>query len=401
MHYSEIVEKLFESNQKGGIKLGLNNMTRLLQALGNPEKRFASVHVAGTNGKGSVVTKIAEAYRLAGKKVGLYTSPHISTFRERIKINNEMISETAVEQLYAEIEKSVLSLDLHPTFFELTTALAFLHFAHEKIDIAVLETGLGGRLDATNVVTPLLAVITSIGLDHTEILGSTIEQIALEKAGIMKPHVPVLIGPNVPSAIFRTQAEKLHCKLTIVDGVFDSYDSENSGIAKKALELLHLPEQFISPALKARPPCRMEKIAGAPVILDVGHNPAGLEALFRSLHKEYPGQRFQIIAGLSKSKDLKGCLRLLNEEAGHLYLVQAESERAAEVSALERFLRQMNVEQSRFSASFTVANALKKALLKPPVLIVGTFFIMDGARRALGLCHPQDRCELNEHYKSN
>ena len=209
MSYQMLLEKLFQVNLHGGIKLNLNNMQCLQTFFQYPDRNFPSIHVAGTNGKGSVCLKMAKAFEHAGYRVGLYTSPHLSCFRERIQINGQMISEDATCHFLSSIFEALHSQDIPATFFEITTCLAFLYFAQEKVDMAVFETGLGGRLDATNVLIPCLSIITSIALDHTEILGQTCEEIAFEKAGIIKEGIPVVIGPHVPSLVY-TLAQERH-----------------------------------------------------------------------------------------------------------------------------------------------------------------------------------------------
>ena len=199
--YQTFINRLFAINLHGGMKLGLKNMETLNAMLGTPTQHFKCIHVAGTNGKGSVVYKIAKSLEKEGLRVGLYTSPHISSFRERIQINGQLIDESSVvaglSRIFEEIDKSKIPA----TFFEITTALALKYFADQKVDYVVLETGLGGRLDATNIVTPVLSIITSISLEHTEYLGSTLEAIAKEKGGIIKPYVPIFIGPRVPQPL--------------------------------------------------------------------------------------------------------------------------------------------------------------------------------------------------------
>ena len=183
MAYLDLIQHLLTVNLEAGIKLGLQNVERLQEILHYPDRSFTSIHVAGTNGKGSVCIKVARALEKAGYRTGLYTSPHISSFRERIRINGKMITEEAVESILPPLFKVIEEAGIPATFFEITTFLAFLYFAREKVDFAVLETGLGGRLDATNIVSPCLSVITSISLDHTEILGGSCEEIAHEKGG--------------------------------------------------------------------------------------------------------------------------------------------------------------------------------------------------------------------------
>lgn len=385
MSYNDHLLKLYTLGQQG-VKFGLENILKLSALFDHPEKQFPAIHVAGSNGKGSVSTKIAKALQLSGKKVGLYTSPHISTFRERIQINGKMISEEDTSALLDLIfPKTVPVL---ATFFELTTLLAFLYFAKEKVDIAVIETGLGGRLDATNIIKPEISVITSISFDHTELLGSTLESITREKGGIVKPGVPVVIGPSVPVNIIQQFGEPI----VQVQGDFATFDEENSAVAYAALETLKIPPQ----GLEVRPPCRMEEILGkaVPIILDVAHNPDGLKFLFQSLkHKwNFP---FQVVCGLSASKDLLACAQILVQEAPFVHLVSAKHERAATTQAIARELSLFNYH--KFAEYSSVAEGLEAAIaIGQPLLVCGSFFLMPEVRTALHLPYPSDYLALNE-----
>jgi len=320
--YEELVRKLYRTNWFNPVNLGLHNINRLHELLGHPMDRehLLLVHVAGTNGKGSVCNKIARTLTLAGYNTGLYTSPHISSFRERIQLNSSPIPEHDVELYMPTIYDLAESHQIPATFFEITTALAFAYFDANKVDAVVLETGLGGTLDATNVVKcPSLTIITSIGLDHTKILGDTIELIAKEKAGIIKPHCPVLVGPNVPHDVIRDIAKANESEYFVSDhvlatnttshcnssnGFYDyssllDFDLENSRIAQAAIQLLqqkHHPNVSVSESelqkgISIRPPCRFEEItiqannANVTVILDIAHNPAALKLLLSKLNQ--------------------------------------------------------------------------------------------------------------------
>lgn len=390
MNYNAALKFLFSINN--GMKLGTSTIDGLLKALGHPEKTFRSIHIAGTNGKGSVSTKIATALRHAGYKTGLYTSPHISCFRERIQINGELISE---EQVTEYLEK-ILKLNIQPTFFETTTLLAYLHFSKEKVDYAVIETGIGGRKDATNTIIPELSIITSIGMDHTEILGDTLEKIAFEKAGIIKEGIPVFIGPSVPKKEIEPVAIQNRASLTQVTGSFPTFDEENSAIAKAALNHLGIEKRFIQTGCLARPPCRIQEMAREPhpIVLDVAHNPNGLTALFKSLNHLYPDQKFACIVGLSDSKDIEGCLEILTQNVSYLYLVQA-MHRGTPTEILARKLDGFGY--SHYTTSLSIQEALEAN--KGPLLVCGTFFIMDEVRELLGLQFPQDPEELNENVR--
>jgi dihydrofolate synthase/folylpolyglutamate synthase len=262
--------------------------------LGSPHRQFRSIHVAGTNGKGSVTTKIAAVLQSFGLKVGLYTSPHIVSYCERIRINQEMIPEAVAEEILPQVYDPNLS------FFDVLTSLAFVYFAREKVDYAVIEVGLGGRLDATNVITPILTVITSIGLDHTALLGETLEEIAREKGGVVKPGVPLIVGataaPFFPNAIHVEQ--------------LPFYELENRAIAKRALLELGIDAEE---GLELRPPCRFEKVGD--LILDVAHNPPAFERLVQALDYHYPGKKFPFYLAFSEEKDWEACVEIVRPYA--------------------------------------------------------------------------------------
>jgi dihydrofolate synthase/folylpolyglutamate synthase len=334
------------------------------------------VHVAGTNGKGSVAWKISRALREAGYRDGLFVSPHIASFRERIQICGEMISEDDVVASLPWIFELCRKHSVAATFFELTTALAFHHF--KSADVVVLEVGLGGRLDATNVVTPTVSVITSIGLDHTRVLGDTVEDIALEKAGVMKPRVPVVVGPRVPIEVLEAKASEVGSPLHRVDfgndesengPIFKDFDAENTEIARSTLNSLcglpgfeRLNKRCMDVGVATRPPCRFEELAvswdaakrpaqwasvgcnesvgtATRVILDVGHNPPALTQLLSRLASSFPTQPLRFVLGMSRDKDVGECVRLIleslpNLRVSHIHFVAAKHPRAAPPSTM-------------------------------------------------------------------
>ncbi len=421
MSYSQLLQRLLQVNMHKGMKFGLDNTLRLCRAMGNPQRHFASIHIAGTNGKGSVVAKLSAALQCAGYRVGTYTSPHLNSFRERISINTQLISEDSVAALLTALFSAAEKEDIPATFFELTTCLAFKYFAEEKIDIAVLETGLGGRLDATNIVQPLLSIITSISPDHTDILGSTLEKIALEKAGIIKAHTPVVIGPCVPQALIAQIARQHDSPFYSVGGEYLYYDQENSAIAKKALEVLAsdlpvplaIPESAIAKGLEIRPACRMQiftkdmlpnwihKAFPAALVMDVAHNPDGLAHLMRALQDKYPGKALRFVCGLSKSKDIKACLEIIQAHAAHIHVVEAQNGRAASAKELCLQLEQLGVSSDKLSCQPDLAKSLllaieQSAFSNQILIICGTFFIMQTAYQSLGLDVPSDPVESNE-----
>jgi len=254
--YDRLLCRLYTTNLFNEKNDGLNIMNRLHQAIGSPmdtkTNDISIIHIAGSNGKGSTALKVAHSLKLANCKVGLFTSPHVSSFRERIKINEVPISEELIEHGLTEIFGICDTQNIPATFFEVVTALAFMIFAKEKVDFVVLETGLGGRLDATNIIQrPELSVITTIGLEHTKILGDTVEKIAIEKGGIIKEGCPVLVGNNVPVQVLRdcaTEKKASHfyqCDDVLGkeedshdDSTFVDYDAENSRLATAALTIL-------------------------------------------------------------------------------------------------------------------------------------------------------------------
>lgn len=395
-HYQNFIDQLFQVNLFGGIKLGLQHIQKLDQAMDYPSKKFRSIHVAGSNGKGSVTTKIAKGLELSKMKTGLYTSPHISCFRERIKINGEMVSEEDVVKLLEEIFNIKKLYEIPATFFELTTILGFTYFAKKQVDCAVIETGLGGRLDATNILDPILSIITSISFDHTDILGDTIEKITLEKAGIIKPYKPILIGPKVPFKIIENIAKENQSPLIVVDGSFQSYDEENNAIAKKAMQFLNIEESLIEKALQVRPSCRMEIIShqNRTIILDVAHNPDGLKRFFHDVQNQFPNRKRRIIFGLSKNKDITECLNLIKESGDAFHLVEATNGRGLPLDQLEEKMKDLNKPvKAHRSIEEAVSNSLKYNDL---IIVCGTFFIMGDVKKALCIEEPKDLTDMNE-----
>lgn len=228
---------MFSRQGKAAIKPGLDNTIRLCESLGNPQDKFKSIHIAGTNGKGSSSHMLAAIFQQAGYKTGLYTSPHLRDFRERIRINGEMISETEVIDFVS--SQSELIKTLEPSFFEVTVAMAFHFFAQNNVDIAIIEVGLGGRLDSTNIIHPELSLITNIGFDHMNILGGTLTQIAGEKAGIIKQNTPVIISQKQSEieSVFKTKAAEMNSKITFANDEWDIYRSTENSDSSEFLKL--------------------------------------------------------------------------------------------------------------------------------------------------------------------
>lgn len=302
--YHELIDYLFSLNRSKELKTDLTVPMEMAKKMGHPEKKFPSVHIAGTNGKGTVAYKMAAVLQENGYRVGLFTSPHILTYRERIQINGKMISEVDV----VEGLERILPLIKNPKFFEVTTLLAFDYFAEKEVDIAIIEAGLGGRLDATNIITPILSIITSVDWDHVPVLGESLEEIATEKSGIIKPGVPCVIGKSADYEVVRNKA----CPLYIVP-------NDSKKIAQKALKLLPFEIEETG-GLRKDPPCRFERHGD--VILDVAHNPSAFKRLFDRVAREYPGRKIHVLFAIAKDKEIEKALEIVKERSDHLsYLI--------------------------------------------------------------------------------
>lgn len=312
--------QFIHSLNRFGSKPGLSRILELLNLLGNPQNDVSCIHVAGTNGKGSTSTMISQGLIESGKKVGLYTSPFIIDFRERIQINNTYINKRSLARLVNKVKTVAATMKDHPTEFEFITAVMFLYFKEQKVDIAVIEVGLGGRFDATNVITPIASVITKISLDHTAVLGNTFKDIAYEKSGIIKNGVPTVVAPNQEKEalqeILRVAKEKQsEVTITTVDKEFElslcgGYQQENATTAYNTLKLLGVEEKTILQGLKnAFIPARMEQIANG-VYIDGAHNPDGAVALSKQINKNSV-----LIMGMMADKDTDFVIKILTKNA--------------------------------------------------------------------------------------
>jgi dihydrofolate synthase / folylpolyglutamate synthase len=380
-----ILEKILAHADVKSGHFSLCNMQRLCEMHHQPQNAFPTIHVAGTNGKGSVCTKVAAALQAEGYKTGLYTSPHIASFRERIQINGEMISEAELAALYKEV---------HATYFEIATLLAFLHFQRNQVDIAIIETGIGGRLDPTNVVTPILSIITSIGYDHMDILGASLEEIALEKAGIIKRNVPVVIGRDVPYSVMKNKAHEMNSPLYQSSVQDLDFDKENQATARLALSLLPqfpVSEASILTGLKTMPPCRFERHScEKEVIFDVAHNAHGFQRLIEILKHTYPKHDYRFVVGFSKGKDVSGCAVLIQNVASAIHLVSGIHPRLAQAEELQYAFTNPYLEESITEG---LQHALQAFNPNPEVVVIaGSFFIMDEGRSS---CQEFDRRYTN------
>ncbi len=378
--FDQVIDRLFSAISGGS---GLSNALVFDEALGRPTAAYPTIHIAGSNGKGSVATKIAKALELSGRRVGLYTSPHLTSFCERITVNGQMISESNVIEGMEKIFAIESEQRLNATFFEMATFLAFEYFRKAKVDIAVIETGLGGRLDATNIITPILSVITSISLEHTHILGEDVEQIASEKAGILKEKVPVVLGPKARCQAIYNRAKELQCPVLASKKISYFYDEENSAVAELAIAQLQLGTKSFEQALSVRPPCRFERYGD--LIFDVAHNPEAIFYLIQALHHFFPESRFRFLVGFSKDKEYDQCLELIADVASHIHLVQAASPRAATVEELTAALKNEGPAfcTSHSSIKEGIEEAYPEAISQGEILVVcGSFYIMAEAKSA-------------------
>lgn len=407
--------------QKFGMKLGLRNIRLLLRSIGNPHESFPSVHIAGTNGKGSTASMIAAVLTASGYRVGLYTSPHLVRFNERIRINGRMISNADIVRctklLRPHIEK------LNATFFEATTAIAFKYFQEEKVDVAVVETGLGGRLDATNVLCPLVSVITTIGKDHTEQLGKTLEKIAFEKGGIIKRRVPCVIGRVHPAArhVLQKLAERRHAKffdsqlyskvwnagpdhifsniilftpraayLNIRAPLLGDHQLDNIQTAITALEQLvhcgfYISEKSVKYGLAKLTHLtgihgRLEILSESPVvILDVAHNPDGIKKTVAAIEL-FDFENLHLVFGVMKDKDYRTMIRTVSKLRPVVYAVQPKMERALETDEIVReFFHHRCISHAFRSVEEGMSAAMKNVKKKEMILVTGSHYVAGDA----------------------
>lgn len=327
--YNDAVN-LLTSQGKFYINLGLDRISAVLKLLGNPQDKLKCFHVAGTNGKGSVCAIIASVLQEAGMNVGLYTSPHIFKYTERIKINGEDISDTDFAKYVFEIVEAADKNGIHLTEFEILTAVMFKYFADNNVEFVVLETGLGGRFDATNVIkSNLCSIITHIDLDHTERLGNTKDKIAFEKAGIIKQGCPVVTCEGYEA--IKDKADECNSLFVMVAPFEDTselalkgtYQQENLSLALAAIKLVYpkIPEEIILKGLhNVKHPCRFEYIQDKNILIDAAHNPNGASALRASLDWYFPDKKRRFIFGCLKTKDYEKMMDILFSEGDEIYL---------------------------------------------------------------------------------
>jgi dihydrofolate synthase/folylpolyglutamate synthase len=379
--YKEALAWLY-SLQRFGIKLGLENIRRLERALAVDLSAARIIHVAGTNGKGSVCAMIDSICRAGQYRTGLFISPHLVTFRERIRVNGEMISESEVAEGLTEIRDLVRDWDPHPTFFEVTTALALKHFANSKIEILILETGLGGRLDATNAVQSNVAVITPIALDHEKWLGDSLEKIAGEKAGIIKVRRPVISARQPPEAerVINLRAAESEALLQIVDHPYDKspialrgeFQKLNAAVAIAAIQAarISLDQAAIASGLAtAEWPARFE-CWDKRTVIDGAHNPAAAMILVQAWREVFEDERATLILAVLSDKDLRAICEALAPIADSILLPRIRTERAVDPAELKKVFAGLGRE-SETAASFAVALGQAREGTAP-ILITGS-----------------------------
>ena len=390
MNYKETLEYLFVKTpafqQKGesAYKPGLANVMELDDFYGNPHKNFKTIHIAGTNGKGSVSHTLAAILQSAGYKVGLYTSPHLKDFSERIRVNGKPISEQYVIDFVHEADEIIGKLN--PSFFEITTLMAFTYFKHENVDVAVIETGLGGRLDSTNIISPVLSVVTNVSFDHVNLLGNTLEKIAFEKAGIIKKGIPAVVGemPNELRPIFTEKTEKV---VFAEDNDASDYEFELKGYCQDknkktilaAAELLKkefdIKEENIVEGLKNVVELtslmgRWQKLSSAPLIIaDTGHNVAGMQYIVSQI-TDIKASTKRLVIGMVGDKDITSMLNLLPKDAIY-YFCNAQIPRALPAEELKAKASEFGLKGNAYPSVAEALEAAKRDASTSDFIFVG------------------------------
>ena len=398
MNYKQTLDYLFSRlpmyQREGSVayKTDITNIIAATKIIGDPHKSFKSIHIAGTNGKGSVSHMLASIFQEAGYKVGLYTSPHLKDFRERIKINGKMIDKLQVVEFISKNKIAFEKIDL--SFFEFTVALTFHYFSNQKVDIAIIETGLGGRLDSTNIINPELSIITNIGFDHTNLLGNTIQKIAKEKGGIIKQEVPIIIGRNQKQikTVFQDIANKKSAPLKYAaDHKFISdlkgyYQKENVNTAATAI--LEMKEKgwritdknikagFLNTIKNTGLLGRWQVLGKNPhIICDTGHNAEGIKIIFKQI-KQTPHKNLHIVFGVANDKDLDSILLLLPKKATY-YFCKPNILRGLDENILQDFARKKAIYGDTYtSVKKAVLAAKEQAKYKDLIFIGGSAFVV-------------------------
>jgi len=391
MKYGQAVRYL-ESFQRSGIRLGLERITSLLAHLGDPQDHFRSIHIAGTNGKGSVAAMLSSILYRAGYRIGLYTSPHLVDYTERIRINEKDISKAKFAAAVAKVKEVINELpQMHLTEFEVLTAAGYLLLAQEKVDIAVIEVGLGGRLDATNVITPILSVITNIEYDHMDVLGGSISKIAKEKAGIIKFGVPLVTGETKVWRILYNICKKNGSKFVRSSKIkvkyspmLGSHQVENTRIAIASIKVLRelgvkISDKQIDRGLRGTYwPGRLQMVSKKPfIILDGSHNPAGAMTLADFLPSY--GKKFTFIIGMQANKDINSFVKTIKPLAKNFIVVRSSNPGAAANKLVaDRIISNGYKPVMAGSLRSALAKAKKN---KDPICITGSLYLAGDALR--------------------
>ncbi|WP_214229228.1 folylpolyglutamate synthase/dihydrofolate synthase family protein [Pedobacter sp. B4-66] len=426
MNYEQTIDYLYRKlpmfTRVGAVafKKDLHNTIAMCERLDNPQNKFKTIHIGGTNGKGSTSHMLAAIFQQAGYKTGLYTSPHLKDFRERIRINGEMISKEFVIDFVGEQQEIIE--EINPSFFEVTVAMAFSYFEKQNVDIAIIEVGLGGRLDSTNIITPELSVITNISLDHTNILGNTLKEIAGEKAGIIKPGIPVVIGESHSETdqVFIQKAKETNSPITFADqqiqltkstknneylsisisengksiiedlllDLTGTYQLKNILTVIQAVETLRalsfkIDNDALHSALKNVKGLtglmgRWQRLDEHPLIVcDTGHNIAGITEVMQNINST-PHDNLHMVIGMVKDKDISGVLNLLPVNARY-YFCQPQLERALPVQELADEAAKYELKGSTFSTVELAINAAKKDAKPQDLIFIGgsTFVVAE------------------------
>lgn len=425
--YAQVLKEIYDLNLFVPNKTNLNAITYSCELFNHPESSFKSIHVAGTNGKGSVCKKISSSLISSGYKVGVFTSPHISSFRERILINNQKISKEYLISEYPQIHSITQKAKCNLTYFEFITLLAFIYFRDMKIDFGVIEVGMGGDLDATNVINPLISVITSIGYDHMDYLGHTLEKISEHKAGIIKRNRPVVLGSDIPTKnIFYTRASELNAKVYKVNRIGTNYDIENQKTALLAMETLkslypftfsNLSQKAMSDGIKERPECRMQNVFEClpssrqlykgrveELYLDAGHNPPAFKNMLSLLKNKYPHNKLRAICCFSRNKDIEKMFDYLDIFADKVNFLNIKHSRLASYQQMIEMAKGRSKEKYEDLNQATMTNGDIKKIMSSVgsnnelVIICGSFFIMKEIRQFFGFEDEKDPNELNESF---
>lgn len=401
MTYQQTVQWMFrqlpmyQRQGSSAYKANLDNILKLSHYLGNPEQNFKSIHVAGTNGKGSTSHMLASILQEAGYKVGLYTSPHLKDFRERIKIDGQMIDQSFVVDFIT--NHKLFFQEQALSFFEMTVGMAFQFFSEKQVDIAVIEVGLGGRLDSTNIISPLVSVITNIGIDHTQFLGNTLESIAKEKAGIIKPNTPIVIGQTQKEtqSVFELKAKQQHAEIYFADqyeypdyqtDLIGNYQRHNKKTVLKTIELLNVSGFNISSQTLKKGLAKVIENTGLlgrwqvlrqqpKMICDVAHNAEGLSYIVEQLNLE-KFEQLHIVFGTVKDKDLNAIFKLLPQKAVY-YFCQPNISRGLDVTVLQDQAKSFNLKGNVYnSVKQAVGKALKEASEHDLIFVGGSTFVV-------------------------